>query len=735
MTPLLDQSHLDVAWHAGQYQALPRVYVQNSALEIAWTRVVTETGTREGCVLAPFLTQGLRRASTSTTRTTSRGRRRSSPQGSLASPPSVPRHFLAEVRVPPQSPHGVDPPPRARLDVDRLAVVLAALALASAVVLLAAPSGPATGASALLALAVAGAWVPILPRPFVSRPDGLAVLPVLGLAGYGLLLATVAAAGIELDRWSIVLAVGLVLSVAAVAVGRPRRRLIPLPDVRASLRAFGAAAIVASLAGWMAVLGVRGFPPSGGDWGRYFLFAEDVAASGSVLVPDRLLGGGSTYADDPGAGVVNASLLMLDGVSSRSLWVLLPVVGAAGALAVYALLAVVWGRTPALLAGSVYAVAGVALNASQWFGLAMTWGLALLPVAAAGLVLARARPRDLRVSFLLGLAGALVLTFHRPTAVLLAVATTLVLFTYGADAFPARDRAGSLLTRMRASGAPAIALSLPIAVVVGAGPLSIHLRQLSRLGAPPPIEVFRGARWTPGGFWSDVSWPFLLLLGLLVACALGHRLLVGEGAAGSRAGVVVALALTAAILVVGQAWVVGVPFEYPRVSLYFGLPGCMLVAAAVTAVREARVLLALAACGVVAYAGLRVVVQQMFPLDIVDAEGLVVLETLADEMGAMPTGTVVTDRCLAAPVAYIVRRPVLGAFRDADLAFERQIPRAREAGAVIGGTAAAPGIIDRRNVRFVAVSRRCGSGDPATPGARFAFGTTDGEIRVFEVVR
>ena len=59
MQPLLDQSDLDVAWHAGQYQALPEVYVQNSALEIAWTRVVTETATREGNVLAPFLTHGL----------------------------------------------------------------------------------------------------------------------------------------------------------------------------------------------------------------------------------------------------------------------------------------------------------------------------------------------------------------------------------------------------------------------------------------------------------------------------------------------------------------------------------------------------------------------------------------------------------------------------------------------------------------------------------------------------
>jgi N-acylneuraminate cytidylyltransferase len=56
MRPLLDQSHLDVAWHAGQYPSLPPVYVQNSSLEIAWTRVVAATGTREGRIIAPFLT-------------------------------------------------------------------------------------------------------------------------------------------------------------------------------------------------------------------------------------------------------------------------------------------------------------------------------------------------------------------------------------------------------------------------------------------------------------------------------------------------------------------------------------------------------------------------------------------------------------------------------------------------------------------------------------------------------
>lgn len=58
MRPLLEQAHLEVAWHAGQYQALPPVYVQSSALEIAWTRVVSGTGTREGRVVTPFFTEG-----------------------------------------------------------------------------------------------------------------------------------------------------------------------------------------------------------------------------------------------------------------------------------------------------------------------------------------------------------------------------------------------------------------------------------------------------------------------------------------------------------------------------------------------------------------------------------------------------------------------------------------------------------------------------------------------------
>ena len=58
MTPLLDQSVLPVPWHSSQFKTLPQVYVQNSALEIAWARVVGGLRSISGTVVAPFLTTG-----------------------------------------------------------------------------------------------------------------------------------------------------------------------------------------------------------------------------------------------------------------------------------------------------------------------------------------------------------------------------------------------------------------------------------------------------------------------------------------------------------------------------------------------------------------------------------------------------------------------------------------------------------------------------------------------------
>ena len=59
MVPLMKASDPQAPpWHSMPYQALPPIYVQNASLEIAWTRVVSETRTIAGNVLVPFITQG-----------------------------------------------------------------------------------------------------------------------------------------------------------------------------------------------------------------------------------------------------------------------------------------------------------------------------------------------------------------------------------------------------------------------------------------------------------------------------------------------------------------------------------------------------------------------------------------------------------------------------------------------------------------------------------------------------
>jgi CMP-N,N'-diacetyllegionaminic acid synthase len=55
MRPFLDQSGLELPWHARQYQDMPTVHVQTSSLEIARYDVVERHGSREGKVLAPFV--------------------------------------------------------------------------------------------------------------------------------------------------------------------------------------------------------------------------------------------------------------------------------------------------------------------------------------------------------------------------------------------------------------------------------------------------------------------------------------------------------------------------------------------------------------------------------------------------------------------------------------------------------------------------------------------------------
>jgi CMP-N,N'-diacetyllegionaminic acid synthase len=59
LDPLLPQPEDETPLHSRQYQALPKVYAQNSSLELAWSRVLGDpVPTISGRRVAPFFTEG-----------------------------------------------------------------------------------------------------------------------------------------------------------------------------------------------------------------------------------------------------------------------------------------------------------------------------------------------------------------------------------------------------------------------------------------------------------------------------------------------------------------------------------------------------------------------------------------------------------------------------------------------------------------------------------------------------
>lgn len=59
LVPLLGEQPDGTPWHSRPTQSLPKVFVQNASLEIAWTRCITEQRSISGKAIVAFETQGL----------------------------------------------------------------------------------------------------------------------------------------------------------------------------------------------------------------------------------------------------------------------------------------------------------------------------------------------------------------------------------------------------------------------------------------------------------------------------------------------------------------------------------------------------------------------------------------------------------------------------------------------------------------------------------------------------
>ena len=59
MLPVMPFTNDGTPWHSSQYAALPEIYVQDSSLEIAWSRVALEQKSIAGEAIIPFISQRL----------------------------------------------------------------------------------------------------------------------------------------------------------------------------------------------------------------------------------------------------------------------------------------------------------------------------------------------------------------------------------------------------------------------------------------------------------------------------------------------------------------------------------------------------------------------------------------------------------------------------------------------------------------------------------------------------
>jgi hypothetical protein len=592
------------------------------------------------------------------------------------------------------------------------------------------PSGPAVAAAALLGLdvlvrVVAGepypgatllllgacgtAVLPFLPREVGTPSLRLAALPALAIGSFSILLTTVSIVGIRLSELSIRLAVlGLVgACVLAAAIMRRRQPDRARRSWSARREGIAVAALVAvfsfSLAASWDV--VDPFPPPGSDWAYYLLYADEVESQEHLLI-DNPYGVGEvrSLGNYPAIGAVYGSLLILDGISSRSLAYGLAVAMALTPLAIYAAVAALWGARAGLIAAAAYTVAPVHLEPLYWHGLATTLALSFLPLVILALGLMYRGRRDWRIVGLLGFSLAGLAVAHSASVGVVALLISLVLLLDALRALAGRSRT-SFRSWWRSGMSTPVLIGIAVGVVLGAGVL-VHLRLLAAdAGSPVSYRYFDRD-------WIDLatidyyfSWLFLALVGVSLALVLLSRELRRDGA------LLAVSALALSSVFVSQSWRAHIPFEYRRIVYYLAVAMVMVIG--VASVRLGRRWLALGGYAVVLLAmaqssvGLRLP-ERLFDRQVPRAARVDALQTFGLELGRLPARPlVVADRCLGVLVPYFVRTPTLIAAEEWQVGFSNGIPAARTAKAVLEGGEAGRRLANELGVRYVLADPAC----------------------------
>lgn len=569
---------------------------------------------------------------------------------------------------------------------------LAAVGLVVSETILSYGLGEFDGGPLLLLAAVGLAFVPFLPVELRRLSLVVPLVPVLAVVIAPLALVSAATVGIPLTGTSIrLIALGLTLLSLALSAfpsvaGSSALRWGGNLRTELGTLIFLAAIVVLGVSLSEAVVG--GPPVPGPDWGHYLLYSDRIRAEHALLIDNPFwMGGGLPFPQDPGAPSLYGAFLLVGGGSAGALVQGIWLFSLLGILSVFVFCAGLWGGRAGLVAAALWAVLPAGLNALSWHGLAQTYALALLPLAALCVGAALRGWLGWRWALLLATSGLAILGAHRVTALVV-----------GAALLP--PLAVAAFRRPRA-GARFLGLAVTFMLVLGVG-LLVHLARLyERTGGVPDYRAFlvRKVDWS---LWArDLTWT-VVVLGIIALIAF-----VVHPRTRRDPALLVLGGLLAGPIALGYAWVAHIPLDYTRMGYYIALP---LVAAGGVAfgrlLPRAALPLALVPVVIVALRAHDLGPQYRAFYQLVNPTTMRGLSHL-DGLAASSRGPIVADQCWAFLVPWLLQRPTLAALQEWTISVDQESKPAQTARRILYGGATGRALAARRGVRYAVLDPKC----------------------------
>jgi len=407
------------------------------------------------------------------------------------------------------------------------------------------------GGSSVVAWVVIAALPGLALSPFVPinarRSTALAVTSacLASLCFWTIAIPWMSLLGIPISRLSLIALAGavclatLVLAHRFGAEAEASDRKVELSDALGLTLSIAVAAVVANR--------LSSTPPLGGDWGHYWLFADQIRATGTLEATNPFwMGGGMKFSDYPGLPGVLAAWLELANRSARSTSGLIGLLFIFLAAVTWVTARVAWGSGAAVIAGVMSALIPATASMVAWSGLATIYSLVFcLPLLAATAGLLKADGNE-STPIQLSIAALAVAALASQPMIALTVLAGVVSIV-----------AIDVLVR-RGKGASPAALTLAAVAVLGLPIMLDYRTRLQTLGGVQPYSQYLQTRLALDALAPNNILPILLIaIGLagVIAAAAAKR---------SRPLALALLGVAASATAYTQLWRVGISGEYRR---------------------------------------------------------------------------------------------------------------------------------------------------------------------------